>query len=131
MASMTLCVYSHEMKCSAADNDLDLPLPFPHLTASKLLHSITTELIANLHLRVQLGEIMKQPNNFSSVRRVESDSVNKEATDNDLHSVAAKAPPPPGSSSHSGPPNHTAAKLLILCSRLAGIADNCKQLGYS
>ncbi|KAG8325210.1 hypothetical protein J6590_073357, partial [Homalodisca vitripennis] len=29
-----------------------------------------------------------------SVRRVESDSVNKEATDNDLHSVAAKAPPP-------------------------------------
>ncbi|KAG8314462.1 hypothetical protein J6590_092554, partial [Homalodisca vitripennis] len=118
-------------KKEAGLNDLNLALkplpppsspshsgtPFHHLTATKLLHSITTELIANLLFRVQL------------VRRVESDSVNKEATDNDLHSVAAKAPPPPSSSSHSGnpPPNHTAAKLLILCSRLAGIADNCKQ----
>ncbi|KAG8268918.1 hypothetical protein J6590_014491, partial [Homalodisca vitripennis] len=58
---------------------------------------------------------MKQPNNFSSVRQVESDSVNKEATDNDLHSVAAKALPPPPKQLkplRHPLPNHTAAKLL-------------------
>ncbi|KAG8261904.1 hypothetical protein J6590_064127 [Homalodisca vitripennis] len=65
------------------------------------------------------------------VRQVESDSVNKEATDNDLHSVAVKAPPPPQAAQATpappAPPNNTATKLLILCSRLAGIADNGKQ----
>ncbi|KAG8317645.1 hypothetical protein J6590_022990 [Homalodisca vitripennis] len=47
---------------------------------------------------------MKQSNNFSSVRQVESDSVNKEATDNDLHSVAAKAPPPQAAQATPAPP---------------------------
>ncbi|KAG8249281.1 hypothetical protein J6590_022267 [Homalodisca vitripennis] len=71
--------------------------PFPYLTATKLLHSITTELIANLLYRVQL------------VRRVESVSVNKEATDNDLHSVAAKSPhpPPPVAQATPAPPPPT------------------------